>query len=474
MIKLFALEEDKEIDLGANDLLIDKVLKLSEKEKDPISLTSNIIKQRQELKKDIQERLNAEPDGGDSDSNKNGSSDNNTSSDDTTNNDDQNSEEKSDNKNDDSDTDDSSKSDTKDKENLSSQADNKDSLKNMIGSGLTDSGSNNDDSDKTATESFKQTSIALSKVFMPIKKRHSQYLVSLEDFNVPDKSSIDSYKIVYVKDAVLESLNNLVTIANNYIGKNKTFIESNTESIKNINGRLTVLRQFIKNKKYHFTHNLVNDQSLLSKVSAIDKSNMRDTVKILVAYIENSNKFINYVLNNNFDTIGSALGNANFIKEDDDFVYKTMLPGFNMIRVHLDEYKNYIKTNIENFHFYQLKTFKTEYLYDLDAISISDENELDFIMENLDKLLIDLSMSVDNFNVVNNNLNKLIDELKVFVYDVEQDKHTNLAELDIDSKVKDFIKFKLVSEAYYSNVNMLLEYILNVDTIINKCIELKT
>ena len=64
--------------------------------------------------------------------------------------------------------------------------------------------------------------------------------------------------------------------------------------------------------------------------------------------------------------------------------------------------------------------------------------------------------------------------MKVFIYDVEQDKYSNLAELDIDSKVKDFIKFKLVSEAYYSNVSMLLNYILNLDTVINKCIELKS
>lgn len=145
-----------------------------------------------------------------------------------------------------------------------------------------------------------------------------------------------------------------------------------------------------------------------------------------------------------------------------------------MIRAHLDQYENYLKANIENFHYYQLKTFKTEYLYNLDAIGVTEDKELDFVMTNLDKMLIDLSMSVDNFNVVNSNLNKLIDEVKVFIYDVEQDKYSNLAELDIDSKVKDFIKFKLVSEAYYSNVSMLLNYILNLDTIINKCIELKS
>lgn len=467
MVKLFALEEDKKVDTQANELLIDKVLKLAEKNKDPVSLTADIIKQRQELKTEIQDRLNAEPEEGSEDD---GSSEGGVDSgEENKENKDEGGSGSGDNPSD------TSNSDDKDNENLSSKADDKDSLKSMIGSGMSDEGSDvNSGDDKTAQESFKSNRLSLSDIFKPIKNRHSQYLISLEEFNIPTKTPIESHKIVYVKDSVLEALNNLVTVANNYIGKNKTFIDGNAESIKNVNERLTVLRQFIENRKYHFTHNLVNDQKLLAEVSVLDKSDPRETCKLLVTYIQNSNKFINYVLNNDFNSIGSALGNADFVSEEDDFAYKAMLPGFNMIRAHLDQYENYLKTNIENFHYYQLKTFKTEYLYNLDAIGITEDKELDFVMTNLDKMLIDLSMSVDNFNVVNSNLNKLIDEVKVFIYDVEQDKYSNLAELDIDSKVKDFIKFKLVSEAYYSNVSMLLNYILNLDTVINKCIELKS
>lgn len=466
MAKLFALEEEgKKVDTEANELLIDKVLKLAEKNKDPVSLTADIIKQRQELKSDIQERLNAEPEEG------------------SENEGDDNGEENEEGEDGEggSDTDNTSSSDSnssndKDNENLSSKADDKDSLKSMIGSGVSDDEGGSESGNNTAQESFRSSGKALnlSKVFAPLKNSYNKYLVSMESFNIPQRLAMEEQPIVYVKDSVLEALNNLVTIANNYIGKNKTFIDGNSESIKNVNERLTVLRQFIENRKYHFTHNLVNEQKLLAEVSVLDKSDPRETCKILVNYIVNSNKFINYVLNNDFNSIGSALSNADFVSEEDDFAYKAMLPGFNMIRTHLDQYENYLKANIENFHYYQLKTFKTEYLYNLDAIGITEDKELDFVMTNLDKMLIDLSMSVDNFNVVNSNLNKLIDEVKVFIYDVEQDKYSNLAELDIDSKVKDFIKFKLVSEAYYSNVTMLLNYILNLDTIINKCIELKS
>ena len=477
MVKLFALEDEKnKIDLNANDLLIDKVLKLSEKEKTPVALTSQIIKQRQELKKDIQDRLNADPENQDNEDNN--SADDNANNDDNSNQDDnQNGEEGKNKENgEENSSNNNSNSNDKDNENLSSQADDKDSLSSVIGSGLNgdeDDNKGNDDNKKPAQESYKFR-LPLSKVFAPIKDSYNKYLVSMESFNISGRIAIEEQPIVYVKDSVLQALNNLVAVANNYIGKNKTFIDSNTQSIKNVNERLTVLKQFIDNRKYHFNHSLVNDQKLLSEVCVLGKSDLRETVKYLVTYIENSNKFVNYVLNNDFSSIGSALANANFIKEEDDFAYKAMLPGFNIIRAHLDEYENYLKANIENFHYYQLRTFKTEHLYDLDAIALSEDKELDFVMTNLDKLLIDLSMSIDNFNVVNDNLNKLIDELKVFIYDVEQDKYSNLASLDIDSKVKDFIKFKLVSEAYYCNVTMLLNYILNVDTVINKCIDLKS
>ena len=474
MAKLFALEdENKKVDTEANDLLIDKVLKLADKNKDPVSLTADVIKQRQELKKDIQERLNAEPEEG---SNDDSSTDDNSSQDDNPD-DEEKKEGEGESQEGQNSDDSSSNSDTngKDKENLSAQADDKDSLSSVIGSGLSDNDNNEEGKDdkKPAQESFKPR-LSLARVFSPIKDSYNKYLVSMESFNVPQRLAIEEQPIVYVKDAVLEALNNLVGIANNYIGKNKTFIDTNAGSIKNINERLTVLRQFIENRKYHFNHTLVNDQKLLSEVSVLDKSDLRETSKYLITYIENSNRFVNYVLNNEFNSIGSALANANFMKEDDDFAYKAMLPGFNIIRAHLDEYENYLKANIENFHYYQLKIFKTEHLYNLEAIGITEDKEIDFVMTNLDKMLIDLSMSVDNFNVVNSNLNKLIDEIKVFIYDVENDKHANLAELDIDSKVKDFIKFKMVSEAYYCNVGMLLNYILTVDTIINKCIDLKS
>lgn len=453
MKKLYALEDNLET---GNDLLIDKVLAYSEKKVTPISVTADVIKQRQELKSEIKDKLNA-----DEEEKKDDNPDDSSNNTDNSNND-------SNDSNTDENSDDKSKTDNND----SSIGDDKDSINSIIGSGLnedSDSGSGNVAEESLTTKS----TIKLNNVFAPIKTKYNNYLVSLENFNVPFKLAIEEQPIVYVKDSVLESLNNLVTIANIYIGKNKTFIDDNSESIKNINERLTVTRQFIENRKYHFTNKLINDNELLSNLSVTDKSNLRETSKYLVKYLENSSKFVNFILNNKFEDISSGLSNSEFVSENGDFAYKDMLPGFNLIRVHLDNYTNYLKTNIEEFHYYKLRIFKTENLYNLEAISITEDKEIDYLMSSLDKLLIDLSLTVDNFNVVNNNLNKLIDELKVIIYDVEKDKYTNLANIDIDTKVKDFIRFKLVSETYYINISLLLSYILNSISVINNCVELK-
>lgn len=454
MKKLFALEEKGALDtLKDSELLIDKVLNLANKSKDPVSLTAEVIKQRQEVKSDIQKQL----DKGDEENSDSDNDDDNKTSDPK--------KEKVDELDEPTTTETS-----EDNNNTSDVGDDKDSIKSIIGSELSDD-TNKDKS--ISKESFRPTKVTLRNIFEPILNKHNSYLISMEDFNISDKKSEVEHPIVYIKESVHESLNNLINIINTYIDKNKKFIETNTESIKNLNEHISVLSSLVKNRSYHFTHTLVSDQSLLSDISVIDRSDIKENIKVLKTYIDKTNQFVNYVLNNDFKDIGSALSNTGFVNEDEDFVYSQMLPGFNIIRTHLDTYENYLKSNIENFHFYQVKTFKTEHLYNLDAVSIKDDKEIDFITESLDKLLIELSIIIDNFNVVNSSLGKLIDQLKVIIYDVEQDKYKKLAELDIDSKVKDFIKFKLISETYSINISMLLKYIITINTVISKCVDLK-
>lgn len=477
MGKLFSLENNIKLDDGDNKLLIDKVLEYGKKEESPISLTADVVKQRQELKADITKQLNKDTDNEDTIDT---SSDNNTNKESDDNDVGTDKESNNNNETEQSTSDTKTENELDDKDDVSASADDKDSLKSIIGSGHNAADNKNtpehkeyisNKEAKEATESYKPK-LTPNNIFSAIHSCYNMYRLSMESFNIR-KLSIEDQPIVYVKESVLEGLNNLINIANTYISKNKTYIDNNTATTKTINERLTVLGQFIQNRKYHFTNKLISDQDLLTNVSIVDKSDIYDTSKYITGYCLEISKLVNFILTNTFENISSGLTNSNFIKEGEDYIYKDMIPGFNTIRVHLDSYENYLKANIDNFHYYKVKVFKTENLYKLEAVTISEDKKLDYILSNLDKLLIELSMTVDNFNIVNTNLNKLIDEVKVVIYDVENNKYDNLANIDIDGKVKDFIKFKLVSEIYYTDITLFSDYILSVLNIIDKCVELK-
>ena len=48
-----------------------------------------------------------------------------------------------------------------------------------------------------------------------------------------------------------------------------------------------------------------------------------------------------------------------------------------------------------------------------------------------------------------------------------------MSTLGIDQKVKDFIKFKLSIEANYININLVIDYLTGVMTVLNETVELK-
>ena len=333
---------------------------------------------------------------------------------------------------------------------------------------------NKEEKKEPATESYKAPKATLSNIFTPLKKRYDAYRVSLEAYSLESQAKpITAQPVVYVKDSVIESLNNLVQLSGNYIENNQTFIKGITASVKNLNERIAVFKQFVEKKSYHFTNKLVSDKDILSAISIAEKSDLRATLKVLTAYLENSTQATTLAVSNEFDTMSSGYLNSQFSKEGEDLVYRYTLPGFNMIRLHLATYKNYISTPIQDFQYYRLKVLKTEDLYNLPAISITEDKELEFVTESLDKLLVSLTVSVDNLSDISSHFTALIDQLKVMIYDVQQDKHKDLAGLDIDSKVKDFIRFKLAIEAYYININLILEFMTSVMSVLNEVVELK-
>lgn len=457
MVKLFALEDESKASdtLDKKELLIDKVIKLDKAEKTPLELTSEIIKQRSELKNELEQKLNAE-DEENNDSSENDSSNNSdeSSSDDTS---------KDDKKSDDGSSDSSEPKKDED-EDIGSAADDKDALKNLVG--------DSNDS-KTASESFRHA-LPSTRLFRPLKASYNKYLASLESFSLPYKLAIEEQPVVYVKDSVSESLNDVIKLANTYIENNIKFINSVSTGVKSLNEKITIYRTYHENGKISFNFKLISDKDILANVSVTDKSDIRDTVKTLSNYLISMEQAVNLLLTNKFDVIKDCFIKSNFKEEEGILVYSTMLPGFNTINVSIPPYIDYVKTDINNFNLYKLKTLRTDQLFNLNSIEITKDNDLENINTYLDKILLSITANIDNLNTINESFTKFIDGIKIMIHDVEHDKITKLSQLGIDEKIKEFIIFKLVMEICYTNVNLSIDYLSAILSIFDATIELKS
>lgn len=478
MGKLFAMEDNK---ASSAKLLIDKVLEQSQQPKSPLSLTSDLLQQRKDLQEDITKELgtteeakeeqNKAPEGEGGDAEPTENSNDNSESSDTKKNEDQDPEQPQE---------ETSSSET-------SEGDDpveKDDIKSLVGSGL--SGDKpadkkeepkEDKKESTATESrvlkSHKGTPKLSDLFSPITDYYSRYKHSLEAFNLSKEAiALEAQPIVYVKDSIIESLNNLVSLSNTYAKSNEKFIETTGKSAASLNERITIFKGFVEREKYQFTQTLVNDPAILGNICVTGKSDIRDTVKILLTYLSNSDKATGLNLKNGFDTLSDSFANSEYTVEGEDFVYKEMLPGFNLIRMHLDAYQNYLTTNIQNYQYYKLHVVKTEDLYSLTAISVTEDKELLYILGALDKLLVQLTMTVDNLTLVGKRYTAFVDEVKVLIYDIQNDKYKDLSSVGIDQKVKEFIQLKLAIESYYINTHLVIDYMTGVMSTLNQVVEL--
>ena len=68
-------------------------------------------------------------------------------------------------------------------------------------------------------------------------------------------------------------------------------------------------------------------------------------------------------------------------------------------------------------------------------------------------------MILDNLKVVNKNYQEFVDSLKAMSHDVQSGEQKDLAGLRLDDRLKDFIKFKLVSELYINDLDSAVQYL---------------
>lgn len=444
MRKLYALEEESSS--SSNDLLIDRLLEQRQQPKSPLSLTADLLKQRLEVKKEIDKKIETPEEEPSEDS----------------------TEEDTDNEKPDFSDDkkeDSEKSSDDSEDELLDSASDPDKLDNLIGSGLSDK--------KAATESYKPTKkVSLKDIFLPIRQQYFDYKLSLESYGVKPVPA-EQQPIAYTKDSVVESINNLIQASNGYLTNNAQFTSSISKSIKTLNERLTVFQALVEEEKYNFTNKLINDRDILANVSIPGNSDLRDTVKVLLAYLEDTNKILLSITNNSFKQMKDAFLNNNFTQEEEEvYSYKKVIPGFNTIQVSIPVYSNYLTTDVQQFHFFKTKVMKTEDLFTLSSISLDKDQDLSYMLTALVSLFSQAATSVDALNDTTVNFKKFVDSLKVVLHDVEANKYSNIQAIGIDKYVQEFIQMKMVIEVLYININVFIEYVTSVFSSVNIAVEL--
>jgi len=500
MIKKRLSLEDIE-DKKDDKLLIDTLIEKTKKEEETVSLTADILKQREELKKKLLEELNDQDkevkdevegnndsDKGDSDESDSGSGTLSDLSDSDRSDEEKSDESKDEKKEDEEKTEDEKKdskeddsvtfdSDGEDEEDISSAADDKEKLKSIIGSGHKSSSEKEKEpeeekSSKPATEAYTSS---INDPFKPILDIYNRYLISLESINPNLKPQVkpENQPIAYTKDAVIKALNNLIKLANSYITKNKDFIDTISKSVKKINEKVVLYTTYVQEEKYQFNMKVVSNKDIIALVATNQSSDLRDNVRLLSSYITDSSKLGVKILNNSFEELKSIFQTNNFKETEDPLLYeyKFMIPGFNLIKVQLDTYFNYLKVKVNEFNFYRVKMLKTEDLYNLPSITLDNDNDIKYIVNTLNELVISISMMIDNLNLINQKFSEFIDSIKVLIYDVENNKYSNLAELNIDDKIKDFIKFKLSMEVFITDINLIVEFFTGCESVLQETVD---
>lgn len=311
--------------------------------------------------------------------------------------------------------------------------------------------------------------------FLPLQDKYLNYIATLESLNMHKKAlALESQPIVYLKDSVLKSLNTLIDLANSYIQNSEKTIRNNQLTAKSFNERFTIILNSIKNGNYKFTNKIIDDKEIIERIATTDVYKLRDTIKLLISYNGNIKSLIDKLLNNPFDKLESAFTNSEFVKDEagDSYVYKGKLPGFNEIRAQLAKYQNYVKTQPNEYKYYKVHKFSIDEFYRIKGITIDEESELLYLVENAQNLVLELGLYTDKLNILNSNFNTFIEKIKALVYDIENGKVENLGELKIDKHYKSYILYKLILEIILVNIELIIDYLTTLLTVLDITVEL--
>ena len=83
-----------------------------------------------------------------------------------------------------------------------------------------------------------------------------------------------------------------------------------------------------------------------------------------------------------------------------------------------------------------------------------------------------VGLCIDNLKTINDSYKTFIDKLKAAVYEIEKGEKEKLSDLDLDNKMKDFIKYKLVTELYSLNISMGIDFLTSLASAFTTLVEL--
>ena len=328
MVKLFALEDKDEKSISkSNMLILDKLIENTKKEESPLSITADILEQKKELEKNIEKNINKSSEE-EIEKEEDTSAEKENIEPEKDKEEESKKEEDKEKKNKEKDKSESKEEEEtkKDKEeteeieesDLSQVADNKDSLKSLIGSEDKEIPKKEEKKEEVTKESFKikTKKVSLEKIFTPILHSYAKYTLSLEEFGLKSKLSLEEQPVVYIKEDVIESLNNFIINLDFYKNKNIETISSFTTTVKNLNEKITILGTLIKERKFHFTNLVINEADILSNISVSNNSDIINSSNLLIKYNEISNNIVTAILKNDFSKLYSIFTANEFEKEE--------------------------------------------------------------------------------------------------------------------------------------------------------------
>lgn len=478
MAKLFSMES---VSGDPPELLIDKVIQKADKDKEGLRVTADLIKQRQRLRLEIDKELKKDPPEVDD------LTEEDSEGVDTSTEDEAEESTPEDTGAPESDPQESTPENAEKpeaanspsgEEDATESAQDADNLESLVGSGLKQKedppvAEDKQEKPQVSKESFNADSVLPVKLFEDMVNKYFQHCLAMEEYNLtPKNTDPKDQPVAYVKEEVLASLKKMINLSNRYVARNTRQVETAGKALMTLSESATVYEQCHKAGKLHLTLKVVNDEGLIKALCMPGVSDLKEGASLFLRYLDLNTTLVAKVLENDLQSLGGSLTACGYREESGVYHYTKTLPGFNDLRVSCNDYQDYLRTKYEDYQAYRVQSFKVQELYDLQGISLDKDNELVAVLERLSGIVVHTGLMADNLNDLSQQYNGLIEKVKATCYDIEQGKVDKLPDLDIDARLKDFIRFKIATELYSNAINMAIEYLTAVMSLFSGLIEL--